>query len=143
MPSSRHRASTANWWSARSGRPETVMEPITSRAFYTQREAAAMAGIIGNRQSVTIKEVGFLFLHLPPYGIGTTMKASRYIAFAAHPLHIVGSSAGQRGIEERLPETAHVDHQAQLAGNCQRSNMSSEPPCRIFVKAGKLKLFFL
>ena len=33
MPSSRHRASTANWWSARSGRPETVMEPITPAPF--------------------------------------------------------------------------------------------------------------
>ena len=71
------------------------------------------------------------------------MKASRYIAFAAHPIHIVGSSPGQCGIEERLPKTPHIDHQAECAGNCQGTNMSSQPPCRLFVKGGKLELLFL
>src|ERR1700688_3210790 len=107
-----------------------------SRAFYAEGKAPTMAGIVGDGQAVTVVEVGFFLLHLPPNGIGTTMKASRYIAFAAHPLHVVGISSRQRGIEERLPKTPHVDHQAEVAGNCQGTNMSSQPPCRLFVKGG-------
>ena len=71
------------------------------------------------------------------------MKASRHIALAAHPLYVVRSGARQRRVEERLPKTADVNHQAVLAGDCHGTNISTQSPCRLLVKGGKLKLLFL
>src|SRR5580704_3541520 len=82
---------------------------------YAQRKAAPVAGVVCNREPVAFEEIGFLVLHLPPDGIGTTMKTSDHIAFAAHPLDIVGRGPRQRRVKEGLSKTPDVDHQAQLA----------------------------
>src|SRR5271156_613300 len=94
-----------------------------ARTQYAEREAAAMGGIVGNRQSVAIKEIRFFLIQLEADRVGTAMKTSGHVALAAYPLHIVGSGPGHRGIKERLGEAAYIDHQAQLAGDGQRAHM--------------------
>jgi hypothetical protein len=71
------------------------------------------------------------------------MKTGYHVAFAAHPLHIVRGGAGERTVEQRMPKTAYIDHQAQLALDGQSTHMSTQSPRCVFVKPGKLELLFL
>lgn len=71
------------------------------------------------------------------------MKSRYKVTFAAHPLGIVGRSAGQRRVEKRLAETSDVDHDRELSRSGDLAQLGSEPPCNLFIKAQEVQFSFL
>ena len=96
-----------------------------ARAFHDQRERAAVGRIIGDGKPIAFEQRGaFRFLGHAD-GVRAAMEARDHVALAAHPFDVIGRGAFERGIKQRLPETAHVDHQRQSA--FQRHGRRREP----------------
>jgi hypothetical protein len=109
----------------------------------TQGEAAAVAGVFADWQAVALVKAGFFFFELEADGVGTAMEAEGHVAFSANPFDVVRSGAGQRGVEERLPDAAHVNDDLEAARCSEFAEMGAEGPRCLFVEAGELELLFL
>ena len=71
------------------------------------------------------------------------MEARDHVALAAHPLGIVGSGAVERGIEQRLPEAAHIDHQRQAAFERHRIDPRAQVPRHLRIQARQTQFALL
>src|ERR1035437_8059680 len=97
-----------------------------------------MRGVVGQRQAFGKTLV--LRLQLQSNRIGTAMEARDHVALAPHPFDVIRGGAFESGVEERLSETAHVDHDLEVAILSQRSQAKAQVPSQRRVESLQLQL---
>src|SRR5450631_4187903 len=100
-----------------------------SRLQCANRKAAAMAGIVAYNEAGLLQKGRVFCLHFQADRVRAAMKTNRHIALAANPLHMVGASARQRRVEERLPEASYIYHDSQPAADCKLTEARAQTPC--------------
>lgn len=102
-----------------------------------------MAGVIGDGQAPSFKQGGLALFQVEADSEGTAMETENDIAFAAHPLGVVGCSSRKCRIEERLGGAADIDDKGVGALDGERAEAGAETPRRFFVEGGKTELALL
>lgn len=110
--------------------------------FDADGEAAAVAGVVGEGQAAGFQR-GLLLLHFEADGVGAAMKPEDNVALAAHPFRIVGRSAREGRVEERLGAAADIDDEGESAFDRERAKARAETPGGFFVESGEDQLTFL
>src|ERR1700744_3954340 len=64
------------------------------RTYHAKGKTAAVAGLVGECQPVTVKQVRVFLFQLSSDGIGAAVKARHNIALAANPFDIIGRRPG-------------------------------------------------
>jgi len=105
-------------------------------------KAAAVVGVVGGGKAAGF-EGRLLVLQMEANGVRTAVKAEDDVGLAADPFRVVGSGAGERGVEERLRRTAKVDDDGMTALQGERAETVADLPRGVFVEDGEDELTFL
>ena len=109
-------------------------------------EAAAMSGVVGVGQPVSLAQGSVVELEIDADLIGAAMETGDHVRFALDPTGIVRGGAGQGGVEERLvrlAEAANVDNDGVAAGNGEFAQGTAKTPGGFGIEGGEDKLRFL
>ena len=71
------------------------------------------------------------------------MEAGHGVGFALRPDRVIGRSAGQRAIEERMAKAANVNHQREFAADRHLAQARAQLPRGFFVETRELQRSFL
>jgi hypothetical protein len=109
-------------------------------------EAAAMRGVIGVGETITLGEMTALLFEEEADSVGGSVKAGYDVDFALNPAMAVGGGTGEGGVEEwlvRLAETADVGDDALIAGEGEVAEGLAEGPGGVVVEGGEAEFSFL
>lgn len=98
---------------------------------HADREAATVTGVVDGRKATGF-EAGLFLFEIEADGVRTAEKTEDDVAFAADPIGIVRSGAGECSVKERLVGAAHVDDDRQNAFRCHDVQAGADVPRGLF-----------
>lgn len=109
-------------------------------------KAAAVSGVFGVGESVSLAECGVVELEIDAELVGTAVEAGDHVRFALDPAGVVRCGPGQGSVEERLvrlAEAANVNDEGVAAGDGEFTQGAAESPGGFGIEGGEDELRFL
>ncbi|MCY1295664.1 hypothetical protein D9M70_450150 [compost metagenome] len=112
-------------------------------AFDDDREAAAMRGVISIGKPELCLQIRLCLGELAAGGIAALEQPKDGVAFAAHPVRIVGRRSFERGVEHLHRKQRDIDDDPELALDRHLAQQRAELPGRFEIEALELQFLFL
>jgi hypothetical protein len=109
-------------------------------------EAAAVGGVVGFGEVVTVAKGDVILLEIEPERVGAAVEAGDDRDLAGDPALVIWRSAGEGAVEELLvgrSEAADVYYDLLIAGDGKLADGEADAPCGVVVEGGEDNFFFL